>query len=41
MPDRVKCVLQATATPMPAYERHEVGPGYLNAYDAVRAAQGR
>jgi serine protease AprX len=40
-PDGVKSVLQATATPMPAYERHEVGAGYLNAYDAVRAAQGR
>lgn len=40
-PDQVKFALQATATPMPAYERHEVGAGYLNAYQAVRTAQGR
>jgi serine protease AprX len=40
-PDQVKSMLQATATPMPAYQRHEVGAGYLNAYQAVRAAQGR
>ena len=40
-PDQVKSLLQATATPMPAYQRHEVGAGYLNAYQAVRAARGR
>jgi serine protease AprX len=41
MPDQVKSALQATATPMPAYERHEVGAGYLNAYGAVQAARGQ
>jgi serine protease AprX len=40
-PDQVKSVLQASATPMPAYARHEVGAGYLNAYGAVQAARGR
>jgi serine protease AprX len=40
-PDQVKSALQASATPMPAYERHEVGAGYLNAYGAVQAARGR
>jgi serine protease AprX len=40
-PDQVKSALQASAAPMLAYERHEVGAGYLNAYGAVQAARGR
>jgi serine protease AprX len=38
-PDQVKSVLQATATPMPGLQPHEVGAGYLNAFEAVRAAR--
>jgi serine protease AprX len=38
-PDQVKSVLEATATPMPRYQPHEVGAGYLNAYEAVRAVR--
>jgi len=38
-PDQVKALLQQTATPMAGYQPHEVGAGYLNAYDAVRAAR--
>jgi serine protease AprX len=38
-PDQVKSTLQLTATPMPGYQRHEVGAGYLNAYEAVRAVR--
>jgi serine protease AprX len=38
-PDQVKSLLEQTATPMPGYQRHEVGAGYLNAYEAARAAQ--
>jgi serine protease AprX len=38
-PDQVKSALQASATPMPGYERHEVGAGYLNAYEAVRTVR--
>src|SRR2546428_8865664 len=34
-PDQVKSALEATATPMPGYQQHEVGAGYLNAYQAV------
>lgn len=34
-PDEVKKVLTATAVPMPAYGRHEVGAGYLDAKAAV------
>jgi serine protease AprX len=37
-PDAVKRLLEATATPMSAYQRYEVGAGYLNAFEAVRAA---
>jgi len=37
-PDQIKSMLQATATPMPGYAMHEVGTGFLNAYDAVGAA---
>jgi hypothetical protein len=28
------------ATPMTAYDRHEAGAGYLNAYNAISAAPG-
>jgi len=38
-PDAVKSLLQSSARPM-AYGRHEAGAGYLDAYGAVRAAQG-
>jgi serine protease AprX len=38
-PDQVKSLLQATATPMPGYARHEAGAGFLNAFEAVRAAR--
>src|SRR5256712_3291507 len=34
-PDQVKTILQTSATPMPGYAMHEVGAGYLNAYNAV------
>lgn len=36
-PDQVKSVLESTATPMPGYAVHEVGAGYLNAFQAVRS----
>ena len=36
-PDQLKSILLTTATPMP-YAQHEVGAGYLNAYEAVKAA---
>lgn len=38
-PDLVKAILEETATPMPGYGEHEVGAGYLNAFEAVRAAR--
>jgi serine protease AprX len=38
-PDEVKSMLQATATPMPGYAPHEAGAGFLNAFEAVRAAR--
>jgi serine protease AprX len=38
-PDQVKAALEQSATPMPGYQRHEVGAGYLNAYEAVRTVQ--
>ena len=38
-PDRVKSLLESTASPMAGYGRHEVGAGYLNAYNAVNAAR--
>ena len=38
-PDRVKSLLEDTASPMAGYGRHEVGAGYLNAYNAVNAAR--
>ena len=38
-PDQVKSALERTATPMPGYQRHEVGAGYLNAYEAVSAVR--
>ena len=31
--------LERTATPMPGYQQHEVGAGYLNAYEAVSAVR--
>jgi serine protease AprX len=38
-PDQVKSALERTATPMPGYQQHEVGAGYLNAYEAVSAVR--
>jgi serine protease AprX len=38
-PDQVKTALQTSATPMPGYQQHEVGAGYLNAYQAVLAVR--
>ncbi len=38
-PDQIKSVLELTATPMPGYQPHEVGAGYLNAYEAVSAVR--
>lgn len=38
-PDEVVTILRATATPMPFAER-EVGAGYVDAHNAVRAAEG-
>ncbi|MBY6038217.1 S8 family serine peptidase [Fictibacillus nanhaiensis] len=37
-PDQVLQKLESTADPMPSYKLHEVGAGYVNAYEAVRAA---
>lgn len=37
-PDLVKQALVDTASPMPGYAEHEVGAGYLNAYEAVAKA---
>jgi serine protease AprX len=37
-PDRIKTILQETATPMLGYTRYEVGAGQLNTYAAVRKA---
>ena len=36
-PDQVKTILTSSATPMPGYAPYQVGAGYLNAYEAVRA----
>jgi len=38
-PDEVKSRLESSATPMPGTARHEAGAGYLNAFEAVRAAR--
>ena len=38
-PDDIKAVIEATATPMPGLSLHEVGAGYLNAFEAVSAVQ--
>lgn len=38
-PDRIKSILQLTATPMRVYLPYETGAGYLNAYAAVSAAR--
>jgi len=38
-PDQVKSALEVTATPMPHYQEHEVGAGYLNASEAVGAVR--
>jgi serine protease AprX len=38
-PDQIKSALELTATPMPRYQQHEVGAGYLNAYEAVSAVR--
>jgi serine protease AprX len=38
-PDQVKSALEQTATPMLGYQPHEVGAGYLNAYEAAKAVQ--
>jgi serine protease AprX len=40
-PDPVKAVLEGTATPMPGYGQHEMGVGFLDAFEAVRAASGK
>jgi serine protease AprX len=39
-PDLVKAILEGTATPMPGYGQHEMGVGFLDAFEAVRAASG-
>jgi serine protease AprX len=33
----VKDILTRSATPMPGYAEYQVGAGYLNAYEALRA----
>jgi serine protease AprX len=38
-PDRIKSILELTATPMRRYQQYEVGAGYLNAFEALRAAR--
>ena len=38
-PDQIKSALESTATPMPGYQPHEVGAGYVNAFEAVRAVR--
>jgi serine protease AprX len=38
-PDQVKSALELTATLIPGYQRHEVGAGYLKAYEAVSAVR--
>ncbi len=38
-PDLVLDILQKTADPMEGYEYHEVGSGYVNAYEAVKLAE--
>lgn len=37
-PDEIRKILMQTATPMQNYKMHEVGAGYLNAYEAVKMA---
>jgi serine protease AprX len=37
-PDQVLQLLESTADPMAGYKVHEVGAGYVNAYEVVRAA---
>lgn len=37
-PDQVKQIIQDTATPMAGHQSWEVGAGYVNAYEAVKAA---
>ncbi len=37
-PDLVLTILQETADPMSSYKYHEVGSGYVNAYEAVKNA---
>jgi serine protease AprX len=37
-PDQVLQLLESTADPMAGYKLHEVGAGYVNAYEAVGAA---
>jgi serine protease AprX len=39
-PDEIKRIIEDTANPMrPRYEYHEIGAGYLDAFDAVTAAE--
>ncbi len=38
-PDIVLDILQRTAEPMEGYQYHEVGSGYVNAYEAVKSAE--
>ena len=40
-PAQVKTILTSSATPMPGYAEYQVGAGYLNAYEALRAALNR
>jgi serine protease AprX len=38
-PDQIRTTLQSTATPMPAYQPHQAGAGYVNAFAAVAAVR--
>ncbi len=40
-PDQILEIITQTARPLPAYERWEVGAGYLDAYEAVKVASRR
>jgi serine protease AprX len=38
-PDLVREIMESTADPMEGYKLHEVGAGYVNAYEAVKQAE--